>query len=130
MPTKVIMPQLGELVVEGTVTRWLKAEGDSVEEFEALLEVNTDKVDTEIPAPASGKLLKLYVPEGTTVRAGTLLAVIGQQGEAVPEAEAGAAPGSPHHFGRRRDPARPCRWGGAGASGSRIHLTRRGTPRS
>ena len=88
MPTKVIMPQLGESVVEGTVTRWLKAEGDSVEEFEALLEVNTDKVDTEIPAPASGKLLKLYVPEGTTVRAGTLLAVIGQQGEAVPEAEA------------------------------------------
>ena len=88
MPTKVIMPQLGESVVEGTVTRWLKAEGDSVEEFEALLEVNTDKVDTEIPAPASGKLLKLYVREGTTVGAGTLLAVIGQQGEAVPEAEA------------------------------------------
>jgi len=88
MPTRVIMPQLGESVVEGTVTRWLKVEGDSIEEFEALLEVNTDKVDTEIPAPASGKLLKLYVPEGTTVRAGTLLAVIGQQGEAVPEAEA------------------------------------------
>ena len=94
MPTKVIMPQLGESVVEGTVTRWLKREGDSVDEFEALLEVNTDKVDTEIPAPAAGSVLKVYVPEGRTVRAGTLLAVIGAPGDALPEAEAGdfAAP--------------------------------------
>jgi len=95
MPAKVIMPQLGESVVEGTVTRWLKREGDSIEEFEALLEVNTDKVDTEIPAPASGRVLRLYVTEGTTVRAGTLLAVIGQPGEAIPDAEAespGVAP--------------------------------------
>lgn len=87
MPTNVIMPQLGESVVEGTVTRWLKNEGETVEEFEALLEVNTDKVDTEIPAPAGGCVLKLYVAEGTTVRAGTLLAVIGQPGETIPEPE-------------------------------------------
>jgi len=88
MSTNVIMPQLGESVVEGTVTRWLKRAGETVTEFEALLEVNTDKVDTEIPAPASGMLLRLYVPEGRTVRAGTLLAVIGRPGEVAPEAPA------------------------------------------
>jgi 2-oxoglutarate dehydrogenase E2 component (dihydrolipoamide succinyltransferase) len=107
MPTKVIMPQLGESVVEGTVTRWLKAEGDSVEEFEALLEVNTDKVDTEIPAPASGKLLKLYVPEGTTVGAGTLLAVIGQQGDDLPEAEAASSEGGSGSVGASAPPSSP-----------------------
>lgn len=84
MATNVIMPQLGESVVEGTLSRWLKKEGDPVTEFEPLMEVNTDKVDTEIPAPISGVVLKLYVQEGTTVKAGTLLAVIGQPGEAVP----------------------------------------------
>ena len=90
MPTNVIMPQLGESVVEGTVTRWLKRAGEPVTEFEALLEINTDKVDTEIPAPAGGVLLHVYVPEGETVRAGTLLAVIGAAGE-TPTADAPAA---------------------------------------
>ncbi len=85
MPTKVIMPQLGESVVEGTVSRWLKQEGDSVQEMDALLEVNTDKVDTEIPSPAGGTLLKILVPEGETVRAGTVIAWIGKPDEAVPE---------------------------------------------
>lgn len=84
MATKVIMPQLGESVVEGTVTKWLHKEGETVQELESLLEVNTDKVDTEIPSPASGTLLKVLVPEGTTVRAGTILAWIGQPGEAIP----------------------------------------------
>jgi 2-oxoglutarate dehydrogenase E2 component (dihydrolipoamide succinyltransferase) len=88
MATNVIMPQLGESVVEGTVTKWLKREGDLVQEFEALLEVNTDKVDTEVPAPASGNVLRLLVAEGQTVRAGTLLAVIGQPGEPLPELSA------------------------------------------
>jgi 2-oxoglutarate dehydrogenase E2 component (dihydrolipoamide succinyltransferase) len=86
MATRVIMPQLGESVVEGTVARWLKKEGEPIAEFEALLEVNTDKVDTEVPSPASGQVLRVYVPEGETVRAGTLLAMIGRPGEAVPEA--------------------------------------------
>ncbi len=86
MATEVIMPQLGESVVEGTVTKWLKGEGDPVEEFEAILEVNTDKVDTEIPSPAAGVLLKVYVSEGETVGAGTLLAMVGQAGEKVPKA--------------------------------------------
>lgn len=84
MATKVIMPQLGESVVEGTVTKWLHKEGETVRELESLLEVNTDKVDTEIPSPASGTLLKVLVPEGTTVRAGTTLAWIGQPDEAIP----------------------------------------------
>jgi 2-oxoglutarate dehydrogenase E2 component (dihydrolipoamide succinyltransferase) len=85
MSTQVIMPQLGESIVEGTVSKWLKVEGQSVNEFEPLLEVNTDKVDTEIPSPASGVLLRIVVPEGQTVQAGTVLAMIGAAGEAVPE---------------------------------------------
>jgi 2-oxoglutarate dehydrogenase E2 component (dihydrolipoamide succinyltransferase) len=83
MPTNVIMPQLGESVVEGTILRWLKREGDTVKEFEPLLEVSTDKVDTEVPAPADGVLLKIYIPEGETVDRGTLLAVIGQANEKI-----------------------------------------------
>ncbi len=91
MPTRVIMPQLGESVVEGTVSKWLKQVGDAVQEFEPILAVSTDKVDTEIPAPASGVLLQIYVPEGATVERGVLLAVIGQPGEKAPEAGAPAA---------------------------------------
>lgn len=91
MATEVIMPQLGESVVEGTVTKWLVKEGDQVEEFDALLEVNTDKVDTEVPSPAGGVVLKIYVPEGQTVRAGTLLAAVGEKGESPPEAPVDAA---------------------------------------
>ena len=83
MTTEVIMPQLGESVVEGTVTKWLIGEADSVEEFEPLVEINTDKVDTEVPSPATGTILKLLVAEGETVKAGTLLAVIGEPGEVV-----------------------------------------------
>ena len=78
------MPQLGESVVEGTVTKWLKKEGETIAEFEALLEVNTDKVDTEIPSPAGGVVLKLVVAEGITVTAGTVLAWLGQPGEEIP----------------------------------------------
>ncbi len=93
MATRVIMPQLGESVVEGTVTKWLKKEGEPIAEFEPLVEINTDKVDTEVPAPATGLVLRLYVGEGETVRAGTLLAFIGQAGETPPEAA--AAPQAP-----------------------------------
>lgn len=94
MATSVLMPQLGESVVEGTVSKWLKREGEAVNEYDPIIEVNTDKVDTEIPAPATGTLLKVYVPEGTTVKAGTLLAVIGQPGEALPEGGNGNAAGA------------------------------------
>ncbi|HEX9019174.1 MAG TPA: dihydrolipoamide acetyltransferase family protein [Anaerolineaceae bacterium] len=84
MPTKIIMPQLGESVVEGTISKWLKQEGDPVQEMDGLLEVNTDKVDSEIPSPASGVLLKILAPEGETIRAGTIIAWVGQPGEAIP----------------------------------------------
>jgi 2-oxoglutarate dehydrogenase E2 component (dihydrolipoamide succinyltransferase) len=81
MPTSVTMPRLGESVTEGTVTRWLKAEGDHVEADEPLLEVSTDKVDTEVPSPASGTLLSIKVQEDETVEIGVELAVIGEAGE-------------------------------------------------
>jgi len=95
MSTKVIMPQLGESVVEGTVTKWLHKVGETVQELESLLEINTDKVDAEIPSPASGTLLKIVVPEGTTVNAGTVLAWIGQPGEIPDEEEVEIAGGGP-----------------------------------
>ncbi len=87
MPIQVLMPILGESVEEATITRWLKAVGESVDEYEPLLEVNTDKVDTEIPSPASGVLLEIQVPEGAIVQAGSLLAWIGEAGETAAEAD-------------------------------------------
>src|SRR4051812_15976218 len=77
MPTSVTMPALGESVTEGTVTRWLKQEGEQVEVDEPLLEVSTDKVDTEIPSPAAGVLQRIVVGEDETVAVGSELAVIG-----------------------------------------------------
>jgi pyruvate dehydrogenase E2 component (dihydrolipoamide acetyltransferase) len=98
MPTSVTMPRLGESVTEGTVTRWLKAEGDHVDADEPLLEVSTDKVDTEVPSPASGTLLSIKVQEDETVEIGVELAVIGEAGdgdaksEPQPKAEAEPEP--------------------------------------
>jgi 2-oxoisovalerate dehydrogenase E2 component (dihydrolipoyl transacylase) len=83
MATKVLVPLLGEGVEEVTVTKWLKKEGETVNELEPLLEVNTDKVDTEIPAPASGTVLKILAEEGSPAKVGTVLAIIGKPGEAV-----------------------------------------------
>lgn len=83
MATKVLVPLLGEGVEEVTVTKWLKKEGDSVNELEPLLEVNTDKVDTEIPAPASGTVLKILAEEGLSAKVGAILAFIGKPGESV-----------------------------------------------
>ncbi|HLV73390.1 MAG TPA: biotin/lipoyl-containing protein, partial [Vulgatibacteraceae bacterium] len=91
MPVSVTMPQLGESVTEGTVTRWLKKEGERVETDEPLLEVSTDKVDTEIPSPASGILTSITVAEDETVEVGAELAVIGDEGEAPSGGEAPAA---------------------------------------
>ncbi|MFB9660612.1 2-oxoglutarate dehydrogenase, E2 component, dihydrolipoamide succinyltransferase [Glycomyces mayteni] len=89
MPTSVTMPALGESVTEGTVTQWLKKEGDTVEVDEPLLEVSTDKVDTEVPSPVAGVLLKIVVPEDTDVEVGGELAIIGDP------SEAGDAPAAP-----------------------------------
>src|ERR1700710_2273584 len=80
MPTSVTMPALGESVTEGTVTRWLKQEGDQVEVDEPLLEVSTDKVDTEIPSPVAGTVSKILVGEDETVPVGAELAVVGGSG--------------------------------------------------
>ncbi|WP_030932541.1 2-oxoglutarate dehydrogenase, E2 component, dihydrolipoamide succinyltransferase [Streptomyces sp. NRRL S-646] len=90
--TDVVLPALGESVTEGTVTRWLKSVGDSVEADEPLLEVSTDKVDTEIPAPTSGVLLEITVGEDETAEVGAKLAVIGAPGAAPAAAPAPAAP--------------------------------------
>lgn len=92
--TPVVMPALGESVTEGTVTRWLKNIGDNVTVDEPLLEVSTDKVDTEIPSPASGVLLSIDVPVDSTVAVGTRLASIGASG-AAPAAPATPAPAAP-----------------------------------
>jgi 2-oxoglutarate dehydrogenase dihydrolipoamide succinyltransferase (E2 component) len=85
MPTKLVMPLLGEAVTDATVTKWLKSTGDKVDEYEPVLEVNTDKVDTEIPSPTAGVILAEYAQEGEVVKVGALLAWVGQPGEAVPE---------------------------------------------
>ena len=75
--TEVVMPQMGESIFEGTITKWLKKVGDSVAKDEPLFEISTDKVDAEIPAPIAGKLSEIKVPEGTTVQINTVVAVIG-----------------------------------------------------
>jgi 2-oxoisovalerate dehydrogenase E2 component (dihydrolipoyl transacylase) len=92
MATKVFVPRLGEGVDEVTVTKWLKKVGDSVKELEPLLEVNTDKVDTEIPAPTSGTVLQIVAQEGVPARVGELLAIIGAAGESVENASTAASP--------------------------------------
>src|SRR5690349_11898795 len=86
----ITMPQLGETVTEGTITKWFKAVGDAVAEDEPLFEVSTDKVDSEVPSPVSGTLTEIKVQEGDTVDVGTLLAVVGD-GAAAPAPEAPAA---------------------------------------
>ena len=92
MPTKLLMPLLGEAVTDATVTKWLKSTGDKVEQYEPVLEVNTDKVDTEIPSPTSGVILAEYAKEGDVIKVGALLAWIGQPGEAIPSV---SEPGQP-----------------------------------
>ncbi len=79
MATEVTLPALGESVTEGTVTQWLKSVGDEVAVDEALLEVSTDKVDTEIPSPVAGTLLEIKADEDETVEVGAVLALIGDQ---------------------------------------------------
>jgi len=88
MATQVIMPQLGESIVEGTVVKWLKVKGEKIANLEPLLEVETDKVVTEIPSPAEGVLLEILVPEGRTVKVRTVIAWVGQVGESVPASSA------------------------------------------
>jgi len=96
MPTDIIMPQMGESIVEGTITKWLKKPGDKVQRDEPLFEISTDKVDAEIPAPASGVLQEIKVTEGTTVGVNTVVGTISSDGEATAApAKAGPAAASP-----------------------------------
>jgi pyruvate dehydrogenase E2 component (dihydrolipoamide acetyltransferase) len=107
MPTDIVMPQMGESIFEGTITKWLKKPGDKVQRDEPLFEISTDKVDAEIPAPASGVLQEIKVTEGTTVQVNTVVGSISADGEgggkaaapaakpAAPQAAAPAAPSAP-----------------------------------
>ncbi len=92
MPTDIIMPQMGESIVEGTITKWLKKPGDKVQRDEPLFEISTDKVDAEIPAPASGVLQEIKVTEGTTVGVNTIVGTIAVDGEAAPAKASSAKP--------------------------------------
>ncbi|MGD2048961.1 MAG: E3 binding domain-containing protein, partial [Chloroflexota bacterium] len=87
MAEEIIMPSLGESVFEGTIAKWLKKEGDKVEQYEPILEIETDKVTTEATAEESGTLLKIIVPEGQTVEVGTVLAYVGDPGDEIPESD-------------------------------------------
>ncbi|MGH6656953.1 MAG: biotin/lipoyl-containing protein [Actinocrinis sp.] len=123
---QVTMPQLGETVAEGTVTRWLKQVGEPVADQEPLLEIATDKVDTEIPAPAAGIVRELLVAEDATVPVGTLLATIDPASQRPP------ATGAPVDVPRSAEPApllghRPGPWPHPGHNGPRIAPSSIGT---
>ena len=94
MPIKIVVPQLGESVAEGTVSKWLKAVGERVRKEEPLVEIQTDKINVEIPSPGEGTLSKILVAEGTTVLVGTEIAVLAGVGESASAAPAGAAQGA------------------------------------
>jgi pyruvate dehydrogenase E2 component (dihydrolipoamide acetyltransferase) len=91
MPTEIVMPQMGESIVEGTITKWLKKPGDKIQRDEPLFEISTDKVDAEIPAPASGVLQEIKVAEGTTVQVNTVVGTISDGDGAAPAKAAPAA---------------------------------------
>src|SRR5882672_3767674 len=96
MAIDVVMPQMGESIAEGTVVRWLKKVGETVERDEPLLEISTDKVDAEIPSPANGTLTEIIAQEGQTVGVNTVVARIAAQGEAAgASAPAAATPAPP-----------------------------------
>jgi len=121
MPTDIIMPQMGESIVEGTITKWLKKPGDKVLRDEPLFEISTDKVDAEIPAPASGVLQEIKVTEGTTVGVNTVVGTIAVDGEAAkpvaksapakpaepPQSSAGAPPAVASASRARTEPEPP-----------------------
>src|SRR5215469_2028479 len=95
MPTDVIMPQMGESIFEGTITKWLKRPGDKVQRDEPLFEISTDKVDAEIPAPASGVLQEIKVAEGNTVQVNTIVGTISADGESSTPAKSAPAAAAP-----------------------------------
>jgi len=107
MPTDVIMPQMGESIFEGTITKWLKKPGDKVQRDEPLFEISTDKVDAEIPAPASGTLQEIKVSEGTTVQVNTVVGTIATDGEGTAAAARAPAPAAPAQAAERKETLEP-----------------------
>src|SRR5512132_2087637 len=91
MPTEIIMPQMGESIAEGTITKWLKKVGDPIKRDEPIFEISTDKVDAEIPAPVAGTLTEIRVGEGQTVAINTVVGLIGEASEATASAPAAAS---------------------------------------
>ncbi|MBV8490642.1 MAG: 2-oxo acid dehydrogenase subunit E2 [Candidatus Eremiobacteraeota bacterium] len=124
MATTITMPQLGETVTEGTVAQWLKRVGDSVEKYEAFVEVSTDKVNAEVPSPVTGTIREVLVKEGETVATGTPIAVIDEVGAATAAAPASAAPAAHAHAAPAPAAAPPApaataaHTNGAGSSGA------------
>ena len=107
MPTDISMPQMGESIVEGTITKWLKKPGDKVQRDEPLFEISTDKVDAEIPAPASGVLREIKVAEGTTVGVNTVVGTIAVDGEAATKPAAAPAKTAPVPATPPKEEAKP-----------------------
>jgi pyruvate dehydrogenase E2 component (dihydrolipoamide acetyltransferase) len=107
MPTEIVMPQMGESIVEGTITKWLKKPGDKVQRDEPLFEISTDKVDAEIPSPASGVLQDIKVAEGTTVQVNTVVGTISADGEPATTPAKAAPPAPPAPEKKETSPAKP-----------------------
>src|SRR6185436_16818927 len=111
MATPVVMPQMGESIAEGTIVRWIKKVGDQVDRDEPLFEISTDKVDAEIPSPAAGVLTEIKVHEGETVAVNSVVATIGEAGEAVSAAPIAVPPPTPQPQAdgapARKQPGRP-----------------------
>src|SRR3954452_22210865 len=104
MPIDVVMPQMGESIAEGTVVRWLKKVGDSIERDEPLLEISTDKVDAEIPSPSSGTLTEIIAQKGQTVGVNTVVARIGADGEAAGASSPAPPPPQPAAAAAKAEP--------------------------
>src|ERR1700738_73736 len=117
MAVDIVMPQMGESIFEGTITKWLKKPGDKVERDEPLFEISTDKVDAEIPSPSAGVLKEIKVGEGKTVPIQTVVGVIDAAGDGVGAAKAAAPAPAPAKAAGPASPgqapgcATPCSWG-------------------
>src|ERR1700737_3228155 len=107
MPTDIVMPQMGESIFEGTITKWLKKPGDKVQRDEPLFEISTDKVDAEIPSPAAGVLQDIKVAEGATVQVNTVVGTISADGEGAAPKPAPAAPPVQATAKKETAPAKP-----------------------
>jgi 2-oxoglutarate dehydrogenase E2 component (dihydrolipoamide succinyltransferase) len=123
--TEVLMPQMGESITEGTITKWLKKVGDSVQRDEPIFEISTDKVDAEIPSPAAGTLTEIKVPEGSTVTINTVVAVIGGGAAKSAAAPAKAAPAAAAPAPAAAAPSAPAASASAGERGRSSPLVRK-----